>query len=97
MPTDKDVMIGALHTIFAYPDRAAEMLAAMEKACPDGVAFLEAWAAGEYDAAREKAIAAVPVEIGALERVGWAEVGKTQLAECGIVAAEGEPIKEAIQ
>ena len=87
MPTDKEVLIGVLHTLFAYPDRAAKMMAAMEKACPDGLAFLEAWATGEYEKQRIEAVAAVPRELKELDTVTWDRVWEP-------VAIAVEPIEE---
>jgi len=86
MATDKEALIGVLHTIFAYPDKAAEMMAAMEKASPDGLKFLEAWASGEYEKQRVEAVEAVPLELKELNTVTWDKVWEP-------VALEAEPIE----
>ena len=81
MMNDKQAMIAELHTLCAYPDRAAALLADMEKAHPEAVRWLEERLSGLYEERRVETVAAVPLPITELPKVEWGKAVAMRLEE----------------
>ena len=83
---DKEVMMSELHTICAYPDKAAALLADMEKAHPEAVRWLEQRLSALYENRRVETAAALPLPITELPKAEWDRITQA-------LAIEEAPIK----
>ena len=87
---DKQAMISELHTLCAYPDKAAALLGDMEKAHPEAVRWLEQRLSALYENRRVETAAALPLPITELPKAEWGKITQAALLEEPLIARGGE-------